>query len=140
MNADKGFLVQKAVAYVTGEYLIDKKSLSGCHSMEVKEFQSCGNGVFFPKQIECRKQIGVERISADPSDCLTFVATKLSVNAPLAGDAFAFRFPAGLEVGERDKNNRMGDGEKVYIWVPTTNRADVCFGERLSQAPVRPVF
>jgi beta-lactamase regulating signal transducer with metallopeptidase domain/tetratricopeptide (TPR) repeat protein len=115
VNADKGFLVQKAVAYVTGEYFFDNKSHSGCHSREVKEFQSCGSGVFFPKRVEYRKQIGVEQISADTTDCVTFVATKLSVNAPLAGDAFDFRFPAGLEVGERDKNNR-GDGEKVYIW------------------------
>jgi beta-lactamase regulating signal transducer with metallopeptidase domain/tetratricopeptide (TPR) repeat protein len=122
VNADKGFLVQKAVAYVTGEYLIDNKSLSGCHSREVKEFQSCAGGVFFPKRVEYRKQIGVEQISADPSDCLTFVATKLSVNVPLAGDAFDFRFPAGLAVGERDKNNGS-DGEKVYIWGPDNKPA-----------------
>ena len=123
-------MVQKAIAYVTHEHLIDKKSLSGCHSMEVKEFQPCGNGVFFPKRTEYRKQIGVEQISADPSDCLTFVATKLSVNSPLAGDPFDFRFPAGLEVGERDKNNRMGEGEKVYIWGADNKPAQTFASER----------
>jgi tetratricopeptide (TPR) repeat protein len=130
VNAGKGFMVQKAIAYVTHEYLIDKKSLNGCHSVEVKEFQPCGDGVFFPKRVEYRKQIGVEQISADPSDCLTFVATKLSVNSPLAGDAFDFRFPAGLEVGERDKNNRMGEGEKVYIWGPDNKPAQTFASER----------
>lgn len=116
VNADKGFMVQKAVAYVTNEYLIDKKSLSGCHSIEVREFQPCGNGVFFPKRVEYRRQIGVHEISSKHTDWVTFLAEKLSVNAPLAGDAFDFRFPAGITVGERDKNNRMGEGEKVYIW------------------------
>ena len=92
VNAGKGFMVQKAIA-TYHEHLINNKSLNGCHSMEVKEFQPCGNGVFFPKRTECRKQIGVERISADPSDCLTFVATKLSVNSPLAGDPSIFASP-----------------------------------------------
>jgi beta-lactamase regulating signal transducer with metallopeptidase domain/tetratricopeptide (TPR) repeat protein len=128
VNADKGFFVQKAVIYTTHSHLIDGQSLGNCRSLEVKEFQSCGDGVFFPKRTECRKQIGVERISADPSDCLTFVATKLSVNSPLAGDAFDFRFPAGLRVGERDKNNG-GDGEKVHIWGPDNKPAQTFASE-----------
>jgi beta-lactamase regulating signal transducer with metallopeptidase domain/tetratricopeptide (TPR) repeat protein len=130
VNADKGFLVQKAVLYTTHSHLIDGKSLGNCRSLEVKEFQSCGDGVFFPKQTGCRVQIGVERISADTTDCLTFVATKLSVNSPLAGDAFDFRFPVGMTVGERDKNNRMGEGEKVYIWGADNKPAQTFASER----------
>ena len=81
-------MVQKAIMYEPDAYLIgdpaDGKSVGVCHSLEVKEFQPCGDGIFFPKRVECRKQIGVERIWAYGRDCLTFVAMKLSVNSPLA--------------------------------------------------------
>ena len=92
-----GVSLQKAIMYEPDAYLIgdpaDGKSVGVCHSLEVKEFQPCGDGIFFPKRVECRKQIGVERISADGSDCLTFVAMKLSVNSPLGAMRSIFAFP-----------------------------------------------
>jgi len=129
VNADKGFMVQKAVLYATHSYLIDGKSLGCCHSLEVKEFQSCGDGVFFPKRTERRKQVGVEQISADRTDCVTFAATKLSVNSPLAGDAFDFRIPAGVTVYEWDENLSMERG-KVYIWGADNKPAQKFASER----------
>ncbi len=129
VNADKGFMVQKAVSYTAHSHLIDGKSIGSCRSLEVKEFQACGDGVFFPKRIECRKQIGVERISSDRTDCVTFVASKLSVNSPVAGDAFDFRIPAGVAVYEFDKNLSMDEG-KVYIWGADNKPAQKFASER----------
>ena len=124
VNADKGFLVQKAILYETNAYLIgnpaDGKSVGGCRSLEVKEFQPCGDGVFFPKQIECRTQIGVEQISAKDSDYRTFTAMKLAVNSPLPGDAFDLRIPANVPVYEFGEHLSLDEG-KVHVWAPTTS-------------------
>jgi hypothetical protein len=117
VNANKGFLVEKAFLYESNSCNIDGKTVGRCHSIEVKEYQALGGGIFFPQRTEYRNQVGVERVeqvSPDKCDRSTWTVTKLTLNAPLASDAFDFRFPAGVTVYKHDKIR--SDECKVYIW------------------------
>ena len=138
VNANKGFLVEKAFLYESNSCNIDGKTVSRCHSIEVKEYRALGGGVFFPKRSEYRNQIGVERveqISADKCDRSTWTVTKLTLNAPLASDAFDFRFPAGVTVYKHLRPNEY----RVYIWGPDNKPARTFASEaeyiRLVSAP-----
>jgi beta-lactamase regulating signal transducer with metallopeptidase domain/tetratricopeptide (TPR) repeat protein len=114
VNADKGFMVQKAIFYDTNKVFLHGKSVDLHRCLEVKEFEAFPNGVFLPKRIESRLMEGDKELRAWANFYVgTLTATKLSVNAPLPADALDFRFPAGMEVLE---SSQASNAYKTLIW------------------------
>ena len=119
VNANKGFLVQKTFCLANGlaHGEVGKGGLipvSSCSVAEVKEFQDCGHGVFFPKKMEFRLIGELKDIDSKDGYYSTISATKLSVNSPLPADAFDFRFPENLEVQQITGNKSV----KSILWGP----------------------
>ena len=58
VNANKGFLVEKAFLYESNSCNIDGKTVGRCHSIEIKEYQALGAAFSFPSGRNIATKLG----------------------------------------------------------------------------------
>lgn len=115
VNANKGFLVQKAIFFANGSaHRPDGTPVTSCVVKEIKEFQDCGHGVFFPKTAEFHLLGDAKNIGCKDGYFVMATATKLSVNSPLPDNTFDFHFPENAVVHQ----DLPGENRKVFVWGP----------------------
>jgi tetratricopeptide (TPR) repeat protein len=117
VNANKGFLVQKVLRYATST--IDEGPAWVYSTEEVKQFQDCGHGVFFPQKTQY-DLLANKKLDPKNNYCMTITATKLSVNSPMPAKAFDFRFPENAVVLQDAQEKKS---IKVFIWGPDNRPA-----------------
>jgi tetratricopeptide (TPR) repeat protein len=120
VNADKGFLIQKVLCYANNAASKAGRRVGVYYSEEVKEFQDCSHGIYFPRRVECRLIGTAEQISSEDGFYITQTTTKLSVNSPLPDDADDFQFPKNMVVQQASLENKP---VKFLLWGPDNKPA-----------------
>ncbi len=120
VNADKNFLMQKVSSYATNVATKAGQRIGIYFTEEVKEFQNCGHGIYFPRRVEYRLIGTADQITSENGLYVTQVATKLSVNSPLPADTFDFRFPENMVVQQLSPENGP---VRFLLWGPDNKPA-----------------
>lgn len=125
VNANKAFLIQEMLYFEnnTGRTSTGRPVGFYTHD-EIQEFCDCGHGTFFPKKSK-HSLLGdtLKPVKEGTYYYVTLLATKLSVNATMAGDAFDFRFPENLVVQQTFSEKER---TRFLIWGPDNKPAKVC--------------
>jgi hypothetical protein len=108
------YLARRLTVHIASQQVVDfesrqRRTVSVDMISEVKEFRSCGDGVFFPTESEYRY---VRSDHETPTMVSTFVVKDLRVNEPLAAEAFDFRFPEHAIVVHKP----VGGVPKRQLW------------------------
>lgn len=120
VNANKNFLIQKILSYATNVATKQGQPVGIYYTEEIREFQDCGHGVWFPKQWEYFLPGDKKQIPSKDGFHAIQTATRLSVNSPLPTDAFDFRLPKNMVVRQISAEN---DAERFLIWGPDNKPA-----------------
>jgi tetratricopeptide (TPR) repeat protein len=126
VNANKNYLIQSVLFYEINAATNQTGMQVGIYcGAEVKEFQDCGEGVYFPKVLEYRlmgtvpyDHLEIEKqIALEDGFFTTFTGTQLSVNRPMPPDAFDFRFPNNAVVKQMYDSGNKKPG-RIFLWGP----------------------
>jgi hypothetical protein len=113
VNANKGFLVQKATYCDTHSARNDAgQYVPVLHEQEVTEFRDCG-GVPFPAVITHKLLGSPDREPTEDGFVATLTVTRLRVNSPLTADAFEVGIPEKAVVTQILPGGNSG---KVFLW------------------------
>jgi Flp pilus assembly protein TadD len=120
VNANKGFLIQKAIFCVNIGKSDAGQRLFMRYSEEVEEFQDCGQGVHLPKQVKYHIVDPAQQLDSEDGCFVICAATKLTANSPLPADTFDFRFPENVVVEQT-----LSEDEPVryLVWGPDNKPA-----------------